>query len=68
MMKKISPIEAMKKSREMMRGHKGELFALLLSFIGWFLLSILTCFILFIWLIPYINTTEANFYNKIKGE
>ena len=65
---KISPVEAMKKSREMMRGHKGELFALLLSFIGWALLSVLTCFILLIWLVPYINTTQANFYNKIKGE
>ena len=63
---KISPVEAMKKSREMMRGHKGEFFLLLLSFIGWALLSILTCLILLIWLVPYINTTQANFYNKIK--
>lgn len=63
---KISPIKAMKKSREMMRGHKRELFCLIMSFVGWFLLSILTCFILLIWIVPYINTSIANFYNKIK--
>ena len=32
--------EAIDASREMMRGHKGELFVLQLSFFGWFLLSV----------------------------
>ena len=34
--------EAIDASQEMMRGHKGELFVLQLSFFGWFLLSFLT--------------------------
>lgn len=57
----------MKKSREMMKGHKWEYFCLNLSFLGWMILGILTIGILYFWLIPYMNTTFANFYEKIKG-
>jgi uncharacterized membrane protein len=64
----LSVNEAITKSREMMNGHKMELFALQLSFIGWFLLSLLTLGLGFIWLIPYYSATEAQFYRKIKGE
>ncbi|MGA9175075.1 MAG: DUF975 family protein [Thermoactinomyces sp.] len=60
--------EAITKSREMMNGHKLELFALQFSFIGWSLLSMLTLGLGFIWLIPYYYATEAQFYRKIKGE
>jgi uncharacterized membrane protein len=38
----LSSIDAMKKSAEMMSGHKMELFWLFLSFIGWFILCFLT--------------------------
>ena len=58
--------DAMKKSREMMKGHKWELFVLILSFIGWMLLGILTFGILYLWLIPYMQVTMCNFYNEIK--
>jgi uncharacterized membrane protein len=34
--------QAITKSRELMKGHKGELFVLQLTFIGWFILSIWT--------------------------
>ena len=44
--------EAITKSRELMDGHKVELFLLILSFIGWFILSIFTLGILFIWVFP----------------
>ncbi len=63
----ISAIDAMKKSAEMMKGHKGDLFGLILSFIGWMILGIFTFFILYIWLVPYMNTTMCNFYDSIKG-
>ncbi len=56
----ISAIDAMKKSAEMMKGHKGDLFGLILSFIGWMILGIFTFFILYIWLVPYMNTTMCN--------
>lgn len=64
----LSVNEAITKSREMMNGHKMKLFALQLSFIGWFLLSLLTLGLGFIWSIPYYFATEAQFYRKIKGE
>jgi uncharacterized membrane protein len=65
---KGSITEAITKSRKMMNGHKKELFALQLSFMGWFLLSLLTLGLGFFWLIPYYSATEAQFYRKIKGE
>ena len=45
-----------------------KLFGLLLSFIGWFILAILTFGIGFLWLIPYINTSLAHFYLDVKRE
>lgn len=64
----ISIIEAMRQSRQMMAGHKAELFVLYLSFIGWAILGIFTLGILYFWLIPYVNVTVCNFYNKLKEQ
>ena len=62
----MSAIDAINKSKEMMNGHKMELFMLHLSFLGWAILGLFTFGILYLWLGPYINTTTANFYNAIK--
>ncbi len=59
--------EALDASKEMMVGHKWELFKLHLSFIGWAILSCLTCGIGFIFLIPYMRTAEGNFYEYLRG-
>lgn len=64
----LSAWEASTRSREMMKGHKFDLFYLYLSFIGWFILSILTCGIGFIWLIPYVQMSVAAFYEDLKAE
>jgi uncharacterized membrane protein len=64
--KDMDPIDAIHKSKEMMRGHKWELFYLSCRFIGWAILSILTCGIGFLWLAPYVNVTMAKFYDDIK--
>ena len=64
----IGAREAIKRSMAMMEGHKMELFVLSLSFIGWGLLCGITFGIAAIWVVPYMNATMANFYNKIKGE
>ena len=53
-------------SSRIMQGHKIELFMLYLSFIGWILLSIISCGIGFFWLIPYMNTAQAAFYDDIR--
>lgn len=62
----IGVMDAINRSKEMMQGHKGKLFLLQLSFIGWAILSVLTLFIGLLWLVPYIETTLANFYNDLK--
>ena len=50
----------------MMQGHKMRYFELMLSFIGWYLLSILTFGIGLIFLAPYIQMTFVCFYEDIK--
>lgn len=61
--------QAMKESKNLMKGHKLDLFLLWLSFIGWVVLALLTFGIGFLWLSPYMSTTTAHFYRYIlKGE
>ena len=64
----IGPMEAIRRSKEMMNGHKMEYFLLGLSFMGWAFLGVFTLGILYIWLIPYMNATMANYYKSLKGE
>ncbi len=59
--------EAIQLSVSMMDGLKWKLFCLGFRFIGWFLLCILTCFIGFLWLYPYMTTSYAHFYDDIRG-
>ena len=54
--------EAITLSRQIMNGKKLKLFCLHLSFIGWFILSILTFGIGFIFLAPYIQASVTAFY------
>ena len=62
-----SSIECLKESAAMMKGYKFEYFVLYLSFIGWFILSVLTLGIGFLWLVPYYQVTTANFYLELKN-
>ena len=66
--KGMSALEAINRSKAMMEGHKMEYFVLNLSFIGWILLTYFTLGIAGIWVVPYMSTTIANFYNRIKEE
>lgn len=63
----MGALEAIDRSKAMMNGHKMEYFILQLSFIGWHLLGGITLGIAYIWIIPYISATAANFYNSLKG-
>lgn len=60
--------ECLTESERMMRGHKMRLFMLQLSFIGWMLLSALTCGIGAIWVNTYIQTATAVFYEDLKSK
>ena len=57
---------ALNRSKALMDGHKMDAFVLDLSFIGWFLLSGLTCGIVGVfWVNPYYRQTDAEFYAAI---
>lgn len=64
----LSVIDCIRMSRAMMKGYKWKLFVLYLSFLGWALLCVLTAGIGFLWLVPYINTSTARFYETVKLE
>lgn len=64
----IGVSEAIRRSKEIMRGHKFDYFVLQLSFIGWAILACLTFGIGFLWLIPYILLTSIEFYRYIRDE
>lgn len=60
--------EAINASKELMYGHKAELFFLDLSFIGWSLLNVLTLGIGSIALHPYINAAYTAFYRSLMAK
>lgn len=61
-------ITILKESIKLINHHHIEYYALYISFIGWFLLSPLTLFLLLFWLMPYINLSYANYYLYLKGD
>ena len=58
---------AIKKSMQLMEGHKWEYFVLELSFIPWYLLVGLTFGLMYIWVGPYVATTKAAYYREISS-
>ena len=64
----LTPTEAITRSREMMNGNKWRLFCLHFSFIGWILLSLVTCGIGLLFVMPYMQVAQAEFYESIKGD
>ncbi len=64
----MSAIECMRQSRIAMRGNKGRMFYIYVSFLGWCMLSMLTCGLGFLWLVPYMLTVLANFYQDVLAE
>jgi len=68
----IGPIEALRRSRRMMKGHKFEYFELEISFIGWVLIGsfvegLIGIPLFNLWLSPYMTVTQMIFYNNISG-
>lgn len=57
--------QCLEESKRLMYGKRWRLFCLELSFIGWYILSVLSLGIGFIWVFPYENVTYAVFYRHI---
>jgi uncharacterized membrane protein len=60
--------EARLESMRIMQGNKWRLFCLQFSFIGWYILSSFTAGILLFWVVPYVQTATAAFYEEIKNK
>ena len=64
----LSANQAINLSMKMMEGRKFDLFYLYLSFIGWGILALFTLGIGYLWLMPYMYTSTAAFYQNVKEE
>ena len=63
----LSPKEVITRSRKMMNGNKWRAFLLDLSFIGWVLLSLLTCGLVgLLYEEPYRRSARASLYHELK--
>jgi uncharacterized membrane protein len=63
----MDAMDAIDKSKAMMDGYKWKYFCLGLRFLGWALLCVLTLGIGFLWLMPYMQVTNAKFYEDVKA-
>lgn len=62
----MKAMDIVNKSWNMTKGHKMDLFVLMLSFIGWEIVAGLTFGILYIWLMPYMLITFMLAYEEMK--
>ncbi|MEI6212159.1 MAG: DUF975 family protein [bacterium] len=62
----MDALDAIRCSKQIMRGNKWKLFCLHWRFFGWILLCLLTCGIGFLWLGPYMSMSAAKFYEDLK--
>lgn len=60
--------QSVRESAEMMRGNKGRLFYIYLSFIGMVFLGYLSMGIGFLWILPYMHATYTEFYLDLKAQ
>ncbi len=64
----MAPMDVLRQSKSMMKGHRMDLFILHLTFAGWVLLTILTLGIGSLWLTPYITASTTAFYQDLKND
>ena len=64
----IAGNDALKESREMMKGYKWDYFVFGLSFLCLIILGIFTLGILYIWLIPYMSVATILYYDKLRAK
>lgn len=60
--------ELFRQSKELMEGNKLRCLYLIISFIGWYLLGMISCGVGFLWIMPYMSQTIANFYLDVLEE
>ena len=62
-------LDCLRESKRLTEGHKGELFMLDLSFLGWFLLCLVPVlgWILQVWVSPYRSLSVLQYYERYSG-
>lgn len=61
-------MDLFRESKRLMADNKFRLFYLGLSFIGWYLLGIISCGIGLLWVMPYMSQAHAQFYLDVLAE
>lgn len=64
----LSVWQTIKEALKLIKGHKGRFLYMQLSFIGMYLLALLTLGLGLLWVQPYVMQTTTLFYLDIKGE
>ncbi|MDE7061715.1 MAG: DUF975 family protein [Lachnospiraceae bacterium] len=64
----MTTVDAFRKSAELMKGNKGRLFYIDLSFLGWELLAACSFGIGMLWVGPYMVQTQITFYRELTGQ
>lgn len=60
--------DIVEESERLMKGNRWRYFCLLLSFIGWILLSVLSLYIGFLWTLPYMFIAYVYFYEHLANK
>lgn len=60
-----SPTQLLAHSKALMKGHRGSLFYLLVSFLGMYTLGFVTCGLGMLWVYPYVSATRTNYYLEL---
>ena len=65
----MSVMQCIQESKRMMKGHKGELFVMDLSFLGWAILESIPVFgyAVQVWTTPYISMSYVLYYEALRG-
>lgn len=61
----MSTKEILEESKRVMEGNRARFIGLYLTFIGWAILSLLTCGIGLLWLLPYLHIATIYFYEDL---
>lgn len=61
-------MKVFRESHRLMKGNKGRMFYINLSFLGLNILGLLSCYIGLLWVSPYMSQTSVEFYRNVIGE
>lgn len=64
--KKPKVLDTITASRHLMNGQKGRLLWLDVTFFGWYILTVVTFGIAYLWVAPYVSVTRAAFYEDLQ--